>query len=581
MKQSDFDRRAFVRSGVNCSVSLTIIDSSEDPIRGTIENIDLVGLGLKLDSEVLLNRKYQLIISLIPNQENLTGIIQPIWIKKCDDFFRCGAVIVDWNNTPPASFFNEGGRELPIKIPDRRAHNRRESNSFSIELAANRRSLERRSSSRQKEIQGILDRILTPGIRNLLHKRVVVTGIGVVSPIGIGIDQFRNSLKTGRSGIKKISSFPSTDFSCQVGGEVSGFDPKEFIPPKRAHRMDRATQMGVSSGVMAMKDSRIDVTRINRRRFGVAMGTTVGGIGWAFSQDDRFEKDGTNSMHPYTIAAASPNACSGEIAALFGAQGPCSSFSQGCASSAAAIMYAFERIREGLADVMIAGGCEAPFIPSLFGAFCRSGIMAKIEEGDVIQVPRPFSKNKLGIVLGEGSGVLILEDYEHALARGASIYAEIKGTGATCDGYDMVHPRMDGTEASRAIELSIEQARISPEEISVIYAHAPGSKSADSMESKALKNFFGVNLCKIPIANVKSMTGYPQGASTAFESIGACLTLKEGFIPPVLNSESADDSLNLSCTVRDIAVENALINCFGFGGKNICLVFSNANDNRK
>jgi 3-oxoacyl-[acyl-carrier-protein] synthase II len=220
---------------------------------------------------------------------------------------------------------------------------------------------------------------------------------------------------------------------------------------------------------------------------------------------------------------------------------------------------------------MLAGGCEAPFVPSIYGAFCQSGIMARTS-GKSDFLPRPFAKNRGGIILGEGAGIIILEDLEHALARKANIYAEIVGSSNTCDGFDMIRPRTDGIEASRAIYNAVQEANISPSDVDVVFTHAPGSREADEIEMKALKTVFKSFLKQLNIANLKSMLGYAQGATTAFEMVAACLCMQNGFIPPIINSENAEIPLRISNSVQEVRLKHALLDCFGFGGKNVCLV---------
>ena len=460
---------------------------------------------------------------------------------------------------------------------DRRKINRRILMSTTIENDLEHRQIERRSSSRLSEQKGLKERFLTKSIKQLLHRRVVITGLGVISPLGNNKHDFLFSLQKGVSGIRPLNRFHGHNFSCMFGGQVKNFNPTDFFSARRANQMDLSTQMILASAVQALKDAKINPDKENRRRMGVATGTVVGGIGWAFNEHMIYEKGGVKEMHPYTIAAASPNASSGEIASEFRIQGPCVTFSQGCTSSSMAISYGFDQIRSGHADIILAAGCETPFIPSLYAAFCRTGVLAHTNESDNY-APKPFAKHRGGIILAEGSATLVLEDLSHALARNATIYAEVVGTGQTCDGYDMLQVKTDGTEASVAMRMAIAQSELVNSDIDTVFSHAPGSKDADLAEMKALRKVFSVDLKKIAIANLKSMMGYIQGATGAIDCLAASLSIEHGFVPPVVNVENTEIPLNVSGMMRSMPIRTVLVNCFGFGGKNVCLVLKQFNE---
>ncbi len=275
-------------------------------------------------------------------------------------------------------------------------------------------------------------------------------------------------------------------------------------------------------------------------------------------------------MNPYTIAAASPNSTSGEIAAEFKFRGPSATFSQGCTSGAMAISHAYNQIQLGKATLMLAGGTDTPFQESTFAAFCRTGMLANATKDS--NIPPPLDKDSRGIILGEGAAIIVLEDLDHALTRGAHIYAEILSEANTCDGFDMIKSRWHGTGASRAIELALNDAGLHPKEISSIFAHATGATDNDNMELRAINKIFKTTSSEVPITNVKALIGYSQGACAAIELVAACLSLDFNFIPGQIGLKNSKRQINATSKVRHESLNNILVNCFGFGGKNQCIV---------
>lgn len=407
------------------------------------------------------------------------------------------------------------------------------------------------------------------------RRRVVVTGLGVISPIGIGKDSFSESLKNGRSGVGEITRFDVSTYPSKLGAEVKDFDPSQFISPKRLKQMDRSTQFAVCASIMAVTDAELSTNYKNRNRIGVAIGTSVAGIGWAFEQQMIFYEKGYKRMNPYTGIAVFPNACSGQISIELKVNGPSESYSIGCASSSNAIGRSLEMIRNEETDVMIAGGSEAPILAPLFAAMCAAKFMSTINEGTLKKAPRPFDNTRDGMVIGEGAGFVVLEELKHAIKRNAKIYAELIGWGFTCDGYDMVQPEPFAEHKSRALTMALEDAKLEPDEIDYICAFGLSAKYSDLIETIAIKKVFGDYAYKIPVSSIGSMIGQPFGASGVLRLITSVLAINQCFIPPTINYQYPDPECDLDYVPnksREAKVRTAMINSFGFGGKNIILI---------
>lgn len=513
-------------------------------------------------------------VRLAIEDESITCSIRLTWCSKVGEKFYFGATFEHMNHKAQDLWlqFIESLQHPSANQIDRRVANRTTTN-YSPKLTSSRiQEIVKNTGHLQNERQELLSRFSLSEAKQLLFNRVVITGIGVISPLGNNKNDFLGSLRNSSSGIKPIEGDWTSAFECNLGGVISDFSIGSYVSHKRGQRMDRATQFSVAASIQAFIDAGLTPDSINRRRLGVAVGTTFGGLGWAFRQHEIFHKFGYLKMHPYTIAAASPNSCSGEIAAELRANGPCCTFSQGCTSAANAISYGYDQVRLGNADVMLVGGSEAPFIPSIYGAFSQAGLLASDNHGT--NVPQPFSNDSTGIILAEGAGMLVIENLTHALGRGAAIYAEILGAANTCDGYDMMQPLSSGLEQTRAILQALEVAGKQDTDIDIIFTHGSGAKLGDETELRAMRSALGKQLKRIFISNLKSQMGYAQGATAGFETIAACLALSEQFVPPLLNTKAKENTLNFSHLSRDAALSTALINCFGFGGKNTSLVLS-------
>ena len=406
-------------------------------------------------------------------------------------------------------------------------------------------------------------------------RRVVVTGLGVVSSIGSGKDAFWNSLSAGRSGIVPITAFDPKDFTTKFAGEIRDFDPSQFIDVKRLKRMDRTSQLAVAAAKMAVQDAGLDFkNNIARERTGVIIGTAMAGHGYILNQHVTLMEKGPMRINPFTALAAFPDACASNVSIELGVTGPSFSISTACSSASDAGGYAFEAIRSGAMDFLIMGGAEASIYPGILAAFCVARAMSTRNE-DPQKASRPFSLDRDGFVLGEGSGILVLEEYEHAKSRGANIYAEIMGHGMTCDAYHMTAPDPEGKEASRAMKMAMASAGVSPKDVQYINAHGTSTPLNDKTETMIIKKVFGDHAYKVPVSANKSMLGHLIGAAGAVELIATILAMKNEEIPPTINYNMQDPECDLDYVPnksRKTKIEIAMKNSFGFGGKNSILI---------
>ncbi len=405
-------------------------------------------------------------------------------------------------------------------------------------------------------------------------RRVVVTGLGVISSIGFGKDAFWQSLRSGRSGISPITAFDAASFTTQFAGEIKNFTPSDFIDVKRLKRMDRTSQLAVACAKMAVQDAALDFTATGRDRTGVIIGTAMAGHGYILDQHKTLMQKGPMRINPFTALASFPDACASNVSIELGVTGPSFSIATACSSASDAGGYAFEAIRSGTVDFLIMGGAEASIYPGILAAFCVARALST-RNAEPEKASRPFSRDRDGFVLGEGAGILVLEEYEHAKKRGAHIYAEILGHGMTCDAYHMTAPDPEGKEASRAMRMAMTNAGISPEDIQYINAHGTSTLLNDKTETMIIKKVFGDRAYKIPISSTKSMIGHLIGAAGSVELIATLLSMEHGEIPPTINYTVADPECDLDYVPnqpRKAAIEIAMKNSFGFGGKNSVLI---------
>ena len=405
-------------------------------------------------------------------------------------------------------------------------------------------------------------------------RRVVITGMGVIAPNGIGIENFWDSLVHGRSGVRKITHFDASSYTSQVAGEVKDFDPTEYMSPKSARRMDRFSQFAVACARMALDDAKIEINQNNSDRIGIALATALGGIPSAEVQHSIFIEKGLKRVDPLLATKIFSGASISQVSMEFDIKGHSNSIGGGCGASTDSIGYAFYAIKNNLAEIMITGGSEAPIAPLTFGAFCIVGALSK-RNGDPTRASRPFDKERDGFVMSEGAGILILENLENALKRGAPIYAEVLSYGTTNDAYHMVQPLPTGEQAKKAIQLALQDANIKPTEIDYINAHGTSTPINDKIETQIIKDIFGEYAYKIPISSIKSMIGHPMGAAGSIEAIASVLTIKYQFIPPTINYEFPDPDCDLDYVPnkgRKALVKTILTNSFSFGGKNSVLI---------
>ena len=407
-----------------------------------------------------------------------------------------------------------------------------------------------------------------------MKKRVVITGVGAVSPIGIGKDEFWTNLVNGKSGVGKITRFDPTEYSTQIAGEVKDFDPTQFIDKKEAKRMDRTTQFAVAAAKMAIADAKLDVEKENRERIGVFIGSGIGGMETLHSQYETLFQKGPNRISPFFIPMMIGNMPAGQVSITFNLQGPTSCVVTACATGTNSVGDAFKVIQRGDADVMLAGGTEACISPAPVAGFCAMKALSTNNENPE-KASRPFDKGRDGFVMGEGAGVVILESLDHAIARGATIYAEVAGYGSNSDAYHITAPAPEGVMAAKCRGLAVKDAGLDVTEIDYINAHGTSTPLNDKNETLAIKSLFGDHAKNLAISSIKSMTGHLLGAAGGIECIATALTIANDTIPPTINYETPDDELDLDYVPnksRKSVVKAALSNSFGFGGHNATIL---------
>jgi 3-oxoacyl-[acyl-carrier-protein] synthase II len=407
-----------------------------------------------------------------------------------------------------------------------------------------------------------------------MNKRIVITGIGVVTPIGIGNAEFTRALREGRSGVSAIESFDTTAYTTKFAASVKSFDPEKFIDKKKIKRMARFTQLGFAASKMAVKDSGLNLSREDLSRIGVITGTGIGGLDIIEREEQVLLSRGPRRVSPFLIPMIITNMLPGEIAINYGFTGPNYAITSACASSNNAMGDALRLLRSGDADVIISGGAEGTIVPLGLAGFCS--IKALSQRNDEPQkASRPFDKTRDGFVMGEGAGIVVFETFEHALNRGARIYAEFAGYGASDDAYHITAPEPEGKAAVLAMEKAIIDAGISKEEVDYINAHGTSTVLNDRTETFAIKKVFGKRAYKIPISSTKSMTGHLLGGAAVVELAATVFAMQEGFIHPTINYETPDPECDLDYvpnTARIQQVNCALSNSLGFGGHNATIV---------
>ena len=410
-------------------------------------------------------------------------------------------------------------------------------------------------------------------------KRVVITGLGAITPIGNNLSEYWESLLNGRNGINTITLFDASEHACQIAGEVKGFDPHDYIERKDAKRMARFVQFAVAASRQAITDAKFVINDLNADRVGVLIGTGVGGVKVLEDQQENLLTKGPRKVSPFTIPTMIANMAAGLVAIHTGAKGPNSCTVTACAAGSNAIGDAFRLIQRGYAEAMICGGTEAAVTPLSFAGFSSAKALSSRND-DPAHASRPFDRDRDGFVMGEGTGILLLEELEHALNRGAKIYGEIVGYGMTCDAYHMTAPVPDGQGATKAIELALKDGQLTPEQINYINAHGTSTPANDPTETKAIKKALGNSAKRVLVSSTKSMTGHLLGGSGGIEAVATVMAIANDKVPPTINLENPDPECDLDYVPnqsRSHQVNVALSNSFGFGGHNVTLAFKKYN----
>ena len=405
-------------------------------------------------------------------------------------------------------------------------------------------------------------------------RRVVVTGLGAITPIGNSVSQMWESVKAGKCGIDKITLFDTTDRKVTLAGEVKNYVPEAFLDKREARKMDRYVQFAMAAANEAMKDAGLDMEKEDTSRCGCIVSSGIGGLGTIEAEDKKGMEKGYDRVSPHFIPMVISNMAAGNIAIAYGFHGMCTCPVTACASGTNAIGDAFRQIRDGYADVMICGGSEASITPLGIGGFTSLKALSQAEDPKRASIP--FDKERSGFVMGEGAGVLILEEYEHAVNRGAKIYCEVAGYGANCDAHHITAPLEDGSMAAKCMQMAMNDAGVLPENIDYINAHGTSTPLNDKGETKAVKLAFGEHAEHVMMSSTKSMTGHLLGASGAVEGIITALSVQNGFVPATIGYQVPDENCDLDIVAnegRNVSVNYAMSNSLGFGGHNATVIF--------
>jgi len=407
------------------------------------------------------------------------------------------------------------------------------------------------------------------------RRRIVVTGLGLITPVGIGVEKSWNSLVRGKSGIRRITRFDASAFSTQIAGEVDGFHPEDYIESKEVKKMDRFIHFGVAASTMAMNDSGLKIDEQNAARVGVYVGAGMGGLPAIEHYHKVLLEKGPRRITPFFIPMLIINLAAGQISIKLGAKGPNSAPATACATGSHAIGDAFKVIERGDADAMIAGGTESVITPMGIGGFnAMKALSTRNDEPE--KASRPFDRDRDGFIMGEGAGVMVIEELAHALARKARIYAEIVGYGLTGDAYHITSPAPGGEGAARCMAMAIKDAGVDPSQIDYINAHGTSTKYGDELETAAIKAVFKQHAYNVAVSSTKSMIGHLLGAAGGVEAVLCVLSIHNGLIPPTINLDNPDPECDLDYVphkARKVDVTYAMSNSFGFGGTNACLLF--------
>ena len=406
-------------------------------------------------------------------------------------------------------------------------------------------------------------------------RRVVITGLGAVTPVGIGKDEFWNSLIQGKSGIGPITRFDTENFTTKIAAELKDFNPEDFLDKKEARRMDRFAQYSVAAAKLAIEDGNIDLDTVDRNNVGVIFGTGIGGVETFEAEHSKLLDRGPGRVSPLFIPMMISNMGTAQISMNLGLKGSTMTITTACASGTHAIGESFRMIKNGNMDMVLTGGAEASITPISIAGFCSMKALSTRND-DYDKACRPFDKERDGFIMGEGAGVLVLEELNHALNRGATIYGEIVGYGSTSDAFHITQPDPEAIGAANAMKFALEEGEVNKEEIGYINAHGTSTYFNDKLETLAIKNLFGEHAYNINISSTKSMTGHLLGAAGGIEAIASVLALKTSIIPPTINYDNPDEECDLNYTPNKAETRNieyALSNSLGFGGHNASLLF--------
>ena len=406
-------------------------------------------------------------------------------------------------------------------------------------------------------------------------RRVVITGLGAVTPIGNTVATYWSGLQSGANGVAPITLFDASKHACRFAAEVKDFDPSGVLDPKETKRWDRFCQFGVVAAKEALAQSGLDITDANRQRIGVIIGSGVGGLLTMETQAHVLEGKGPGRVSPFTVPMMIPNMATGLAAIALGAQGPSSAVATACAAGSNAIGDAFRLLQQGHADAMVCGGAESAITPLGVAGFASAKALS-FRNDDPATASRPFDAERDGFVIGEGAGILVLETLDHAQARGAEIMGEVVGYAMTCDAHHITSPIPGGLGGARAMSLALADAELKPNDIDYVNAHGTSTPANDSNETSAIKTALGERAMAIPVSSTKSMTGHLLGGSGGIEAVAAVLALQNGVVPPTINHQNPDPACDLDVVpnqAREQIISTALSNSFGFGGHNVCLAF--------
>lgn len=404
-------------------------------------------------------------------------------------------------------------------------------------------------------------------------RRVVVTGLGIVCPLGNSVEEAWKNALAGKSGVRKIQSFDASEYSCQIAGEIRDFDSSAYVPAKEARRFDKFVLYGAVADSQALEDSGLVVTEENAHRIGVAIGSGIGGLVTICENANTLKEKGPRRVSPFLIPGCIINMASGEFSILKGLKGPNVAYATACSTGLHAIGEAACIIARGDADAMVAGGAEAPICPVGISGFDNMHALSRRND-EPEKASRPFDKDRNGFVMGEGSGIVVLEEYEHAKARGAHIYCEVKGYGLSGDAYNITTPSVDGP--TRCMQMALDHAGLKPSDIQYLNAHGTSTSIGDANESKAVMQVFGDDVKNLVMSSTKSMTGHLLGGAGGIESVFTILALRDQIVPPTINVENQDPACPVDCcpnTARKMPVKNAMKNSFGFGGTNSTIIY--------